>query len=747
MSLYNPKMNEVVKELVQAIRQMKNGKLKEALEKCKECLSKMSSDKKKLDASDKKIFVKILVTAACIHKEMKNYEPYFYCISEAAYLIEQKKEFFAEHFSNCFEPLKGALEKFEKELKELKELMDEHENYPVKTKFLDENLQTFDTKRICHIQKVLNFLNTYVLEAKKYDESMSTENFFILNTMRIQTIELVKYIGLLLLNLSGKFRGENSQNIETYGITWIGLEYFCRLVSDGYTGQIFGLGCGNYIKEKDLGIIYFRYFQEIKDAHIIVDEALFDVLEMDLPVLIDIFSNHKNIANSKGKKLTGIKILNELILSGQTINEIDNIIFDVDIRKMQVIDDHIEYFKPKKIDFTAKFNQHYFLRKLQKIGELVTIKRLPKSVRNFDPTTDWELFTTIRDILIHSEKNSTQQNLQNILQDNLGLLDHINQEISDKLPIRMLNLIKGRDSLFPVKFYNKGLGDNNAKKFWDGYFTKQKLCQDSFLHSQRISDDDYNTFWEIVKDVNFDPNDRAKLDDLLCGKTDLPNSIDLGKNYLTILPKGMDKIQRKAAVAILKKAREETFIIEQKKIQIPKAFEIKQDEVIPFQYLKKLKIELSKEGKDIDDKERLLNCVYALDNIKEFLEGDLFLGNHFGVPCTKWNMQDKDTVMNISVRIFSEITLKMAIEYNASQFFQNLDILTKNSEIEKLFENYENLRIFRNFALIHGNHVLDAKRYESGKKQNILDHVEIYLVPIMIDIITNKLELLKKLIT
>ena len=66
--------------------------------------------KKKLDTSSKKILVKIFVTAACIHKDMKNYVPQFYCINEAATLVDQ--EFFCWTLSRLFQAFEEDIGKF-----------------------------------------------------------------------------------------------------------------------------------------------------------------------------------------------------------------------------------------------------------------------------------------------------------------------------------------------------------------------------------------------------------------------------------------------------------------------------------------------------------------------------------------------------------------------------------------------------------------------------------------------------------
>lgn len=686
-----------------------------------------------------------------------------------------------QYLDNYYKGINPFPDQYNNKLETINKKSEEVEKLPYKSNIIDAETIKYDSTRLSFIKECLEFMQNEIWSQFSFSNLSSKEQVFLDSFLTLQAINLFKLVGNCIVNLSGKLRGEYGKFLESYGITWVILEHIAKIIDDGAPDQITTIPLNP--KTQNAQDIYTRFVNEYSSPNKIADEAIYDILKDDIPKLLKLFTyisiNDPSSPAPKIGNLVAIKTLSKLILDTNSLVSLlriskgiepkdDHSISDKNLQGCDMIVMNQTFNKDLLENFDNKLYQHAFLRKLQKIGEFITNKNLSTSIKKLDLTTDWEMFVDIRDIITHQEEKSNKYTIKTLFNSKQGLLRNVILEIENGFFLRLLELICKRDQALPIKFNLVNDNEDNAKEFWTILYQleleKSKL-EVKQTDNLRVSLENFTYFISELNNLQVDKSLVTRWSAVLEGSCPIPNKIEYGTMLKPMSElKKTDKEKYNKLKNIADQAIHPESIPKIERIKMheqEEAERLKQEEeqrknldYTELEHIKELRalLVINDVNHQINDIGKLESTIESLENIKLFLEKDIFIQESFDYP----NIQDwldahidKEKVYNFFARMITAPELRDAIEYNAGQLLQNLDAL-KNSKIFNINllndEFYEPLRLLRNY-IEHGNHIHDAQRYIPNRIPELLDNKSKVIGPAMMKLIFDLLPSLKNLHT
>jgi uncharacterized protein with HEPN domain len=758
----------------------KTGNYEQTISICNALIKEFGDIKLDLDKEYSALLSIILGIKAKCHQSLNQLDKFFEAYEQILKINDKHieiKKFFENAEKRLTENYIDGLKLVDKKYEETKKISN-------KTNITDIENVKLDPARLDFITTCLGFLEkelkTELDLVSNHPELTIFDKFYLKWRLLTQAIEFLKYIGHCIVNLSGELRGGYKELLNTYGISWITLEHIARIVDDGQGKVSVVPFLPEDASEK---IIFNHFYSEYQSLILIAEEAMEDILRDDVSKLKTIFEyiNHgdKKAPYPKVGNLLAIKTLSKLVLDLCTLANLLRVAMNKDFiddynstkqynefKKASILnnDEPLSIIGCNKINellqnIDNKLYQHAFLRKLQKIGELVTNKNLSNSTKNLNPTIDWQIFIDIRNAITHQDEGISKYKVSELLNKELKMLSEALQEISYGFFLKLCNLVKVRHEGLPVKF-DKNF--TNVKSFWQAIYQQElKADKTGQVSKRRVSEEDYDGLIQELAKLRIEDELLRKWNDFLLGKIDRPNKGEWGLMLqpLKELDGNLKKKLKKAYNSSADLSKHERVRIEEKLAKEREEKKALQKNSIDYKGLEKLKklrdflIEKKADdaNEEIGNSGRLDSAIKALRNIKEYLEQDEFIKIDFNYSnseaWSKDNESNQDCIGNFLTRMLTSPILRDAIEYNAGQLLQNLDTLRdKSEEFKKLLSNeyYEPLRLLRNH-IEHGNHIYDAQRYQPEKEPEILDEKSKIIGFMMIQLIFDLLPSLENM--
>lgn len=685
-------------------------------------------------------------------------------------------------------------------LKEIRDLSSDQTKLPYKKEYKEEENKRFDIERLLFIKKCLSFITTYLsspipafIQPSKLNK---TELDFIERTVLFNVMELLKFVAATILNFSGEIRGKYKELLSPHPFRWETIEQLAGLmVRQGSGYEFFSLPKSSLEKPP---ILFFM--EEARNIEPIAEAAIPDIIKDDLPELHKLIDymlakeQNQPVAELTSVKLEAIKAITRRLydtthlqaLLTLTNNETANLNkekFNSKVSKTtQNNEELLEYSINKEkyavqTNLSSKLLRHAVLRRLQKIGELLTGKNFSSALTKLDDTTDWQALITIRDCISHQDENDNKKKVDELLQ-NKNLLEQIVTVDMPELYKKILRIIVVRHSKPP--FY---LEDPN--KFWLEIYNevkKEKLSQTQNaapVFNWRVSMAEAALFLNAVKtnvtniiinETRDHPKWRKLFEDSLTllqlkwlaifnGRGDIPGARELGELFSFVPSRQVNKELNKKCAEIRDKAinadklddQARNAARNQRELASKQREQAREARFTGLINLRKLaKSFLQKPNTYMSKVQRVNAAIEALENIKEFMEQDIFIQGNFNYSnIDEWiKAQPKYAAENFYARLLSSPEFSDAIEYNAGQLLQHLDKLKEYPEAgccPLLNNRYHLLRMLRNY-IEHGNYLYDKREYDpENKEPQLLTRRNTTIGPWMIQLIFELLPDLKQM--
>ncbi|MBA8667623.1 hypothetical protein H1Q59_06950 [Holosporaceae bacterium 'Namur'] len=645
---------------------------------------------------------------------------------------------------------------FKEALSELNAFTQDKIRLPQKIGLSEEENTKFDLYRLEYISQALNILIKYFGEGKSLFKSgykpisISIDEGIYLNYSRTILYNITKTID----SLSGRCRGEYEFLLAS-GSRWKALEALGGLMVPK-SGQDFILNLFEYDKLTEE--IKASLYAEIKFSDRIIEAAIPDIINNDLPKLRKVINNIY-LLTKQGKSIclkevisvelpaikaltlritdtfTLMKLLQHCLSHFQEIqkktlvNAMKLPSFSLSsMNKSQIKESSIDN-NDTYINLSTKQGLHAALRRLQKIGELLTNKNLSSQLKQLDPLTDWDAFINIRNSITHQYKEDLKAKINNKLLKDSEFFESILTIEMEELYIRIINLIVIRAQQFPK------CSPFNPMEFWNNlyHYKNNNLNQ----YDTSISKEDRNIFLKTLLDTNAPFEIRKEWINIFinisAGRyTKEPNRIYLkylliSRNneplYLQckqIAEKVINLIRENTSKTKIKKTKiddSKEAIVKRKEIKREKKEHDRISKLQGLDVIRKLSLELmwSSEKSLLSREQHIDSAVEAITNIKEFIEQNDFIATNFHYEdFNAW----VEALGQENIELFIEkyyILLRLnpelsdAIEYNAGQLLKFLEQIKDYPEVkcyEYLFKRFDLLRRTRNY-IEHGNFLQD----------------------------------------
>jgi uncharacterized protein with HEPN domain len=624
---------------------------------------------------------------------------------------------------------------------------------PSKTSKTDAENALHDPMRIDYIIKVIGFLTRYhKIDARTSNPSMTQSIELVADNNFVDTARyLLANIGFTVRNLSGTLRSQYRGCFKLAPFDWTTLERFGGLMKpsspqiDSRGNAVSGLtALPDYSSITYISPTYKKHFislfKECMEKPDVLEAAINDIIETDLPILHKFFSqiqyNQKlpeaNRLPIEPIGLINIKILTSYMVDLQNFTELLNLLAYKAVPKninsylFQMFENQSKLF-----DLDTRLGQHAALRYLQMIGELFTGKNLSSFWHDLDSSIDWRAFVLIRDTLCHPDEGNNKNNIDTFAtSSSLGII--INEELK-LLAIRLHSLIDTR---------HQRLGYNgDPGRHWEliqgvmkEKYLKEEQSKATSISERRVTLDDEVFF---IRQLNALSIDSIQVEEIttrciaMFDGTGQPLTQRERGNILKLFPKKGDHAMESGDYQKLKDIlnithskpstpKKERTLNRQQEQDQKQACE--KEKETAFQQFEVLRSESKKISAQSDPRPRvnfLDAAIETLTNISEFL--------------AIRNVKEEDPhrlATQLIVLFERDFELYYAIEYNICHLMQYLDKIRNEHDIDLCREShgvYENLRTMRNF-MEHGDllldnrgaHCLNLANNTPGPKKNLL---------------------------
>lgn len=559
--------------------------------------------------------------------------------------------------------------------------------------------------------------------------------------------KLLAEMCMTIRNLSGETRGQYNKLFELSPFTWITMEQLGGMIGVKPLGRGFSIPVRDIPSRDDdeeriLSYQDFseRFFLEYSELEEIIEDAVPDIINIDLPHLKRFFEQiYQQMLDSNNPPVTPVclvatKALTARIVDNHTLINLLNLLNYSDKepnplelggsrdRAVVVRDNSIPHGKEytQRFDLSRKSGLHAALRRLQLIGELITGKNFSSELLALDDSIDWRAIITVRDGLVHGDERNNKYIVDRLLADPMRLEQMVGIELSD-LWIKLHHLLALREK-------TTGCYDQDSKAHWQRILKAQqssliKINVDSLpIVERRASVENEMVLIAALESTNTPLEVLNQFRGILDGTGPIPDKKTLGQLQGAHFPsrKANPKVYKELAKILTNAISPRTSEKEraEKRLQLEEA--ARQREIAresKFQGLECLRA-LAKEFTDAPVREHLLSplkrieaAIEALVNMEEFLIAD----GYFVEGLTFNTMEDWDIFHQkmrrapLIARLSSNHELNDALEYNAGQLLQHLDTIHQYPEADCsvfLKAKYEYLRSVRNY-IEHGDPVLD----------------------------------------
>lgn len=633
----------------------------------------------------------------------------------------------------------------------------------------------YDLNRIQFILSTINFISNYESIENRFNPlptTMKPLDYDLLNYEQIERCRsLLDKICVTIKNFSFSFRQKHHKLFRPFPFSWFTFDQLAGIILEPKNPTAIVIPTTINLSfdwetriELILNIEFF--IQEYAHRQGIIEEAIKDIIRVDLPALKSFFEAVENQQHNPSLKpiqpvtLNAIKTItsytydmdNLIKLINYSFHMIGKIHNSVDPKAgscylLGGVDSSQQNAYQIQRHLHSKKGQHAALRLLQNIGELLTGKNFSAALCDIDPSIDWLAFIIIRNGIVHQDLGDNKYKIDQLLSD----LDTLKNIVIHDLQTFFVNL----SNILVLRAEKLAAFDCRPHVFWTKIFSIQPslstLAEEtttSAVQTERyISEKEQTTWVNTLKKFNVPEEILFTLESIFDGTTPLPNTQERGlllRQLKSVLPASEytsiksvlmskpkipleDRMQKRLQLQSEREQRERA-----KKMQFKGLEHIRQfadqlmTEVNPSHLLTPLS--------------RVEAALDALSNIKTFLIEEGYLVpdkpyHHFADWDNYHKQQNQLTLIELLV---SDDELNDAIEYNAAQLLQHLDTIRhyKEAAFSHYFTkaNYEKLRLFRNF-LEHGDPSLS--RSDEGMQKTMIGqpHKGCKTAPMIIELI------------
>ena len=667
------------------------------------------------------------------------------------------------------------LNNYVQEAKALEEFYTDKHKLPSKIHLNEEENAAYDANRLEYICRALDFICKWHLSGKPKIEGLSEieqeayEVWGVLHNCRL----LIEHIGFTIYHLSGALRAKYKHLLGPKPFIWETFEQLGGLMKVAPKEWM------AFIIRDMPGEIAQRFINESQEKEKIVEAAIQTIIDVDIPKLRDLFLQIQNcefggIHDSKVSpvNLIAIKALVGRILDTETLDQLlkyaDNHcnraphrdILDQAKRKAKDGQLYMIEFKDedkrfeREINLSTKIGRHAALRRLEKIGELLTGKNFSSFLKYLDTSIDWQAFITVRDVIAHQDVGANKAKVDLLLENKDQFLAILHDEMTFLFK-KLCGLIVKRDESLP-KF-----NVDDIDGFWQQIYQYERNKHQQAVNKSknRVSKEDTAQFIKILKQHDVSAEIQCKWLQVFNGKAAIPEGKERGellrslpsrKQYPELYEQCKQIADQAFGIKINKISKE--MQMQQEQEEAKKREEERELNFVGFEHLRTLAKSWASKSSSLPTltgEQRVDAAIAALENIKEFMEQDEFVCANFNFASLKdWeNAQQQDQAMNFFARLLSKPEFNDAIEYNAAQLLQHLDTIrdfpeAQNSRCRFLEHDYEAMRYLRNWAE-HGNALFDKEDYHPEQEPSLLSDLQKKIGPIMITLIFELLPVLK----
>lgn len=634
---------------------------------------------------------------------------------------------------------------------------------PAKSRFTndDENAK-YDQYRLDYLIERIQFLMDYFTHFDKENQlpvevELDLYHKEILHSMSVHFAKrYLAEICTVAHNLSFTVLSQYNRQFQPEPFTWVTIDQLGAMILPKAETQYFvfplrQIPLKAHTKNEESEMLAFvqRFLDEVRDSELIIEEAIPDIINLDLPHLKRFFEqvyahyikkenvcvepvcllaikaltarigdnksllNLLNLLNYSEHSLNSLKILNKPV--GQTI------ILDGG-------DNSGEEYK-KRFDLSKKSGRHAALRRLQQIGELFTGKNFSSDILNLDPTINKEAFVGVRDGLVHQDEGDALYKISEFSNNEEQLKQIVGREISD-FWMKIYQLIQLRETL-------TGPYEKDTLQHWKRVLSLQQIkyvpktattMPEKETCHRRVTEEEQQIFMKCLVEKGADSSVQELFKGIFDGTGKIPERKILGplqKQYM--FSRQEDPQRASIASEIIMKAitrkkedvsKEERN--EQRRLKPLAAKQREQEKESKFQGLECLRV-LAKSLQEPPIKTHLLTpltrikaAIAAVFNMREFLvDAKYLLRGKFYTTCEEWDKFHREYQRkSLAERLILNSELNDALEYNAGQVLQHvlhwMKITTNkdDSGYNILLENIEQLRSLRNY-IEHGAPLYD----------------------------------------
>ncbi|CEK11537.1 ribonuclease HepT family protein [Legionella hackeliae] len=679
---------------------------------------------------------------------------------------------------------------FLKEYEELNSCFENSAVLPKRTEIATDTLNAnFDLNRIEFIIQTLNFIKKYQRTDTRFiplPRHLKSSDYAMMENEQMEKCRLlIEKMCVTIQNFSYELRGKFSGHFEPAPFTWMTFDQFGGVVREPPLNQ------HRLIPLGDLSISALDFtpyaeamksirhiLRELADRQDIIEEAVYEFIDRDLPVLLQFFATvgkelqHpskdiiKPVSLKSVKALTSyisdlenlIKLLN-LVNYTQNINPLKNILAGSFVAT-PLIESRETLYK-NRFNLSTKRGKHAALHHLEMIGELITGKNFSQFLCKLDNTIDWRAFIAIRDGIVHQDAGTNMHVIKQ-LTENLPLFEKILGHDLSEFFERLVNLMILREG--KIGAYNE-----EPHQFW------RKIMQlDAEIKSEsendapivdpierRISVDDERIFVEALAEKNAPPAIIDTCVGIFSGTRKLPDKKELGEIIRCLPSRSEDRERNKLLVEIINNAIKKPSLSlseRNEKRELEKTAR-EQREMERRLHLKGLvyvrefaeKLHKSEDRQHLlTPRKRVMAAYDALLNIKEFLVEENYLTPDLTFQTiVEWDeYHTKHKRLPLAKLLEAIPELNDAIEYNAAQFLQHLDTIrdyNAAAHCHQILQSYGDLRRFRNY-LEHGDPLYDYQNCQPNHIFGRADHRQQLTAPMFIKLVLEVLPEFKKVV-
>ncbi|ASQ46677.1 ribonuclease HepT family protein [Legionella clemsonensis] len=697
-----------------------------------------------------------------------------------------------------------TLEKIKKEIRTLykSEFLSEYEELnhyfadssklPKREEVATDSLNAnYDLNRIDFIIKSLNFISKYKQVHTRLQQSPRNLKASDYSVMEIEQIAkcrlLLEKMCVTIHNLSYELRRKYSLHFGPSPFTWMTFDQFGGLVKEPPLDQFVIIPIGDLLLSAPDITPYLPAIKsaehvlcELEDQQEIIEEAIRDFVDRDLPLLTKFFQDvAAEIQRPTPNIIKPISLFSIKAITSY-ISDLDNLINLLNLVNYTVkFNPRNSAFSNSKVilnplsgsrerQYECRFNltttrgQHAALRLLERIGELITGKNFSQYLCKLDNTIDWRAFIAIRDGIVHQDAGDNMYQIKKLLND-LPLFEKIVGEDFSEFCTRLVNLLMLREQKLGAYRYQ-------VKEFWSRIIQVDAENKPDEDHEQtltviqierRVSEDDEMIFINALREKAAPQSVIEDCQAIFSGIRAIPDKKEVG-HLLSHLPSRAENKERyKQLAAIMTNAIKKPSTTAEERIkkreQEQEARERRelerQQQLKGLNHIREFAARLHKSSERqhlLNPKKRVQAAFDALLNIKQFLVEDKYIiANLPYQTIQQWDAYHlTHSSLSLSQRLEANPELNDAIEYNAAQFLQHLDTIREYSaaaKCQRILNSYGELRRFRNY-LEHGNPLYDHQAYQPENIFGHPDHRQKLTAPMFIKLIYEVLPEFQKVV-